>query len=58
MQDLTAAKDSLSPVPEDHVARQVRHFTTAQEKKGKDATKKRCNRKILEREALIKRHRK
>jgi hypothetical protein len=29
----------------------------AQEKKKKDATKKRCNRKILEREALLKRRR-
>jgi hypothetical protein len=33
----------------------VRRFSVAQEKKEKDAAKKRGNRKILEREALIKR---
>jgi hypothetical protein len=33
----------------------VRRFSTAQEKKEKDAVKKRRNRKILECEALIKR---
>jgi hypothetical protein len=58
MQDLTAVKDSLPLVPKDRAARQVRHFSTAQEKKEKDAAKKRRNKKILEREALIKCHRK
>jgi hypothetical protein len=58
VQDLTVAKDSLPPVPEDHVARQVRCFAAAQEKKDKDAVKKQRSRKILEREALIKRCRK
>jgi hypothetical protein len=36
----------------------VRCFAVAQEKKDKDAVKKQRSRKILEREALIKRHRK
>jgi hypothetical protein len=57
VQDLSAVKDSPPLVPEDHAARQVRRFSVAQEKKEKDATKKRCNRKILEREAFIKRRR-
>jgi hypothetical protein len=55
VQDLSAVKDSSPPVLEDHMARQVRRFSAAQEKKEKDAVKKRRNRKILEREALIKR---
>jgi hypothetical protein len=50
-------KDSPPPVLEDHAARQVRHFSMTQEKKEKDATKKRCDRKILEHGALIKCHR-
>jgi hypothetical protein len=54
VQDLSAVKDSLPLVLEDHAARQVRRFSVAQEKKEKDAAKKRCNRKILEREAFIK----
>jgi hypothetical protein len=58
VQDLTAVKDSPSSVPEDRAARQVRRFSAAQEKKEKHATKKWRNRKILEREALIKRCRK
>jgi hypothetical protein len=36
----------------------VRRFSTAQERKEKDAVKKWCNRKILEFEALIKHRRK
>jgi hypothetical protein len=58
VQDLTAVKDSPPLVPEDHAARQVRCFSVSQEKKEKDAAKKRRNRKILEREALIKRRHK
>jgi hypothetical protein len=58
VQDLTAVKDSPPSVPEDRAARQVRRFSAAQEKKEKHATKKWRNRKILEREALIKRCRK
>jgi hypothetical protein len=57
VQDLTAVKDSLPPVLEDHAARQVRCFSTAQERKEKNAVKKQRNRKILECEALIKRRR-
>jgi hypothetical protein len=54
VQDLSAVKDSLPPVPEDHAARQVRHLSAAQEKKEKDAVKTRRKRKIHEREALLK----
>jgi hypothetical protein len=56
VQDLSAVKDLLPPVPEDHAARQVRRLFAAQEKKEKDTAKTRRNRKILEREALRKCH--
>jgi hypothetical protein len=57
VQDLIAVKDSPPPVPKDRVAREVRRLSVAQEKKEKDAVKTRCDRKIHEREALLKRHR-
>jgi hypothetical protein len=57
MKDLSAAKDSPPPVLEDRIARQVRRLSVAQEKKEKDATKMRCNRKIHERKALLKHRR-
>jgi hypothetical protein len=57
MQDLSAVKDSRSPVPEDHAAREIRRLSVAQKKKEKDATKKRQIRKALKREALNRRRR-
>jgi hypothetical protein len=56
VQDLSAVKDLLPPVPEDHAARQVRRLFAAQEKMEKDTAKTRRNRKILEHEALRKCH--
>jgi hypothetical protein len=56
VQDLSAVKDLPPPVLEDRTARQVRRLSTAQ-KKEKDTTKTRRNRKIREHEALLKRHR-
>jgi hypothetical protein len=56
VKDLSAAKDSPPPVLEDRIARQVRRLSVAQ-KKEKDATKMRCNRKIHERKALLKHRR-
>jgi hypothetical protein len=48
VQDLSAVKDSWPSVPEDHVAREVRHISVAQKKGKKDAAKKRQIRKALE----------
>jgi hypothetical protein len=47
----------MPPVSEDHAAREVRRLSTAQEKKEKDAVKMRCNRKLREHVALLKRRR-
>jgi hypothetical protein len=52
---LTAVKDSSPPVPEDHVAREVRRLSMAREKREKDAAKMRCGRRIRECEALLRR---
>jgi hypothetical protein len=57
VQDLSAVKDSPPLVLEDHAAREVRRLSTDTEKKEKDAAKTWCDRKIREREALLKRHR-
>jgi hypothetical protein len=57
MQDLSVVKDSPPLVSKDHAARQVRRLSMAQEKKEKDTTKTWCNRKIHEREALLKHRR-
>jgi hypothetical protein len=56
VQDLSVVKDSPPSVLEDRTTQQVRRFSVAQKKKEKDAVKKRSKRKILEREALNKRH--
>jgi hypothetical protein len=56
VQDLLAVKDSPPPVPEDLAARQMRRLSVSQEKKKKDDAKTWRNRKILEREALLKHH--
>jgi hypothetical protein len=55
--DLSAVKESRSPVPEDRAAREARRLLAAQKKEEKDAAKKRPVRKALEREALNRRHR-
>jgi hypothetical protein len=57
MHDLFAVKDLPPPVPEDCAAREVRRLSAAREKKEKDATKTRRDRKVHEREALLRRHR-
>jgi hypothetical protein len=57
MQDLSTVKDSPPPVPEDRAAQEVRRLSTAQEKKEKDTVKMRRDRKIHERETLLKRRR-
>jgi hypothetical protein len=56
VQDPSVVKDSPPPVLKDRVARQVRRLSAAQEKE-KDTAKTRHNRKMREREALLKRHR-
>jgi hypothetical protein len=55
VQDLSAVKESRSPVPEDRAAREVRRLSVALKKGEKDVAKKRQVRKALEHEALNKR---